>query len=126
MINTLRRRKITLKARHHVTDMGKAKKESLIIVGAGATGLMAAYQLADTFNITILEASAETGGRIRTIEGMEAGAEFVHGDLPLTMELLKKQAPRLKKQAGIFTRSPIATGAGRTILSKAGIHCWIR
>jgi monoamine oxidase len=71
-------------------------KQELIIIGAGAAGLMAALELADDFTITILEARAVTGGRIRSHPSalaplvIESGAEFIHGKLPLTLKLLKK------------------------------------
>lgn len=71
-------------------------KQELIIIGAGAAGLMAALELADDFTITILEARAVTGGRIRSHPSalaplvIESGAEFIHGKLPLTFKLLKK------------------------------------
>jgi monoamine oxidase len=71
-------------------------KQELIIIGAGAAGLMAALELADDFSITILEARAVTGGRIRSHPSLlaplviESGAEFIHGKLPLTFKLLKK------------------------------------
>jgi len=71
-------------------------KQELIIVGAGAAGLMAALELADDFTITILEARAVTGGRIRSHPSslapvvIESGAEFIHGKLPITFKLLKK------------------------------------
>jgi monoamine oxidase len=70
------------------------EKQSLIIVGAGAAGLMAGYQLADKMDVIILEAQDRIGGRMHTISQkgrlIEAGAEFVHGDLPVTMGLLKE------------------------------------
>jgi monoamine oxidase len=69
----------------------------VIIVGAGATGLMAAYTLAKAGKkVTILEARNRAGGRIHTIddasfvEHAELGAEFVHGNLPVTLKLLKE------------------------------------
>ena len=75
-------------------------KPSLIIVGAGASGLIAARELAPLYNITLLEATNRVGGRIHTVEQhgslVEAGAEFVHGNLPITLDLLQ--------QAGIETR----------------------
>lgn len=68
----------------------------IIIVGAGAAGLMAARELSPRYKVTILEARKEAGGRIRTIyhpdatTHLEAGAEFVHGKLPVTLQLLKE------------------------------------
>jgi len=115
---------------------------AVIIIGAGAAGLMAGRELsAAGIPVTILEAAPVPGGRIRTLQGpefplsasplsspdpalspapasspdslsspgaptnppsspdpardrvfsgpIEAGAEFVHGNLPLTLGLLK-------------------------------------
>ncbi|MCF6406347.1 FAD-dependent oxidoreductase [Chitinophaga filiformis] len=69
--------------------------EEIIIIGAGAAGLIAARELAGQYKITILEAMNTTGGRIKTIyrDGIkiaETGAEFVHGELPITIGLLKE------------------------------------
>jgi monoamine oxidase len=67
-------------------------KQDLIIVGAGAAGLMAARTLAAQFNITILEAAAAAGGRIHSTGSLpvEGGAEFIHGHLPQTIALLQE------------------------------------
>jgi monoamine oxidase len=80
-------------------------KPSVVIVGAGATGLMAANVLADKFDVTLLEARERAGGRIQTIfngsvSQLEAGAEFVHGDLPETFRLLKKAGIKYHKVEG--------------------------
>jgi monoamine oxidase len=71
-------------------------KTDVIIIGAGAAGLMAAYTLVKAGKtVTILEARNRLGGRIHTINEKfssptELGAEFVHGDLPVTLALLEE------------------------------------
>src|SRR3954462_9840894 len=70
-------------------------KYDVIIVGAGAAGLIAMKTLLECgYNVCVLEAAAMAGGRIQTEdndylnEKIETGAEFIHGDLPLTKQLL--------------------------------------
>jgi len=79
----------------------------IIIIGAGAAGLMAARELANAGKkVTILEARNRIGGRVCTqqVAGfskpIEAGAEFVHGDLPLTQTLLKEAGISLRTMTG--------------------------
>lgn len=69
----------------------------ILIVGAGAAGLLAARRLsASGFNVHLIEAAEFAGGRIRTVSisgfpaPVEAGAEFVHGDLPVTVALARE------------------------------------
>jgi len=66
-----------------------------LVIGAGAAGLIAMRNLSDAGKtVCMLEAAGIAGGRIVTIrdnrfnEPVEAGAEFIHGKLPLTMKLL--------------------------------------
>ncbi len=73
------------------------EKFDVIIVGAGAAGLMAAKILCDAKKkVCILEARDRVGGRVHTLikkgfsKPVEAGAEFIHGKLPLTICLLKE------------------------------------
>ena len=81
---------------NNLSSADAAFSQTIVIVGAGAAGLMAARELsAAGKDLIVLEAAGRPGGRIRTIGGngfvkpVEEGAEFVHGDLPLTLQLLK-------------------------------------
>src|SRR3569833_2119816 len=72
-------------------------QEPILIIGAGAAGVMAAYDLSRAgLPIVVLEAMDGPGGRIHTIHGegfstpVEGGAEYVHGSLPITLGLLKE------------------------------------
>ncbi len=71
----------------------------VIVIGAGAAGLMAAWEFAQTGKSTaVVEAKDYIGGRIHTIQDknfdlpVELGAEFVHGDLEITNLILKRAA----------------------------------
>ncbi|NIG52517.1 NAD(P)/FAD-dependent oxidoreductase [Chitinophaga sp. Cy-1792] len=93
------------------------KHPDVIIIGAGAAGLMAAYSLMKAGkSVTLLEARDRTGGRINTVHHhdnlaqAELGAEFVHGNLPVTLDLLKEagipysntQFKMLRSRNGVF------------------------
>ncbi len=68
----------------------------VIIVGAGAAGLMCAYTLAKSGKrVLILEARDRVGGRIWQVEEgfgfpIQAGGEFVHGDSAVTHALAQE------------------------------------
>ena len=69
---------------------------STLIIGAGAAGLHAASELSRLGRpCLILEARDRIGGRIHTVPDgdgrpFETGAEFVHGDLPITRRLMEE------------------------------------
>jgi monoamine oxidase len=70
---------------------------SILIIGGGVAGLTAAYELSrHKFSVTLLEAKPRLGGRIHTFvngsfsQPVELGAEFIHGDLPHTLSILKE------------------------------------
>ena len=73
------------------------KNTEIIVVGAGAAGLMVARELSKAGKkVIILEARGRIGGRIYPLAkeewGYEAqgGAEFVHGEAPVTHLLIKE------------------------------------
>lgn len=86
------------------------EQQTVIIIGAGVAGLMAAKELSGRYKVIILEADAITGGRIKTIKNdvflhpVEAGAEFIHGDLPLTLSLMKEAGIRYHPIGGEMMR----------------------
>lgn len=77
-----------------------------IIVGAGPAGLYAAYLLAKRGRrCLLLEARSRIGGRAHSIKTpqvplIETGAEFVHGRLPVSMQLLAEAGLRFTKATG--------------------------
>jgi monoamine oxidase len=79
----------------------------LIIVGGGASGLLAARELSKSgLKIAVIEARDRFGGRIHTLNvpssplPIELGAEFIHGELPITTRLLNEAVIRYKPAFG--------------------------
>lgn len=72
-------------------------ERSIIIIGAGAAGLQAGRRLSKAgYTVIVLEAGATPGGRIHTLPAgtpagfsmpVEGGAEFIHGELPVSLAL---------------------------------------
>lgn len=84
----------------------------IIIIGAGACGLNAARELSrNGKSVAILEARNRAGGRIYTVKDetfalpVETGAEFIHGDLEYTKQLLKEAGIKYTEIGGALFRS---------------------
>ncbi|MBC7949619.1 MAG: FAD-dependent oxidoreductase [Chitinophagaceae bacterium] len=88
----------------------KGKVRTIIIIGAGPAGLMAAKKLSKKYKVIILEARDRIGGRIQSVMEpgfstlVESGAEFIHGKLPQTFRLLKKAGIGYEKMQGQMYR----------------------
>ena len=83
-------------------------QKSVIVVGAGIAGLVVASNLADKYQVVLLEALPRIGGRIYTLKPqrfsmpIEAGAEFVHGDALQTIALIKRAGLKIHEIDGQF------------------------
>jgi monoamine oxidase len=87
--------------------MTRLHQTHLLIVGAGAAGLMAGRELARASKrVTILEAQERCGGRIYKLSAeefgypAEGGAEFVHGAAPVTRALMREAGLSLSPRGG--------------------------
>ena len=81
----------------------------IIIVGAGAAGLMAGCKLAPYHDVTIFEGRDRIGGRMNTIQDnftrfVEEGAEFIHGELAHTISQLNESGTKFYPMKGRIWR----------------------
>jgi monoamine oxidase len=93
-------------------DASEPTTRDVVIIGAGAAGLMAARELTRAGKqVVVLEGSRRVGGRVLTLfetrAGMpiELGAEFVHGDAPMTTRLLDEARLATVPVSGAHVRS---------------------
>jgi monoamine oxidase len=107
----------------------------ILIIGGGAAGLMAGRILAKAGRkVVLLEARNRCGGRIHTLtdelffKKVELGAEFVHGNLPVTLQLLKEagtayessHAEMLQYKNGKFDTESAFTEGWDVLMDKLG------
>ena len=107
----------------------------ILIIGAGAAGLVAANMLAKAGKtVTVLEARNRCGGRIHTLnnelffKNAELGAEFIHGDLSVTLNLLKEAGiahyhaggEMWRYREGRFENENVFTGDWGLLMDKLG------
>jgi monoamine oxidase len=89
--------------------MKKKTRIDVVVIGAGAAGLIAAVELeAAGFSVLVLEARDYVGGRIQTLNSpdfsfrVEAGAEFIHGELELSHVLANSAGAEQRATNGKF------------------------
>ena len=85
------------------------EKADLIVVGAGAAGITAAIEVANSGrSVLLLEARKRLGGRMLTAQAsgaaVELGAEFIHGRPPEIFDILQKHQVTVKAVEGDFLR----------------------
>ena len=87
--------------------MASRRLAHLVVVGAGAAGLMAARELARAGRqVTVLEAKERCGGRIEPLPmeefgyPAEGGAEFVHGAARVTRAVMREAGLALSPRGG--------------------------
>jgi len=86
---------VGIKLAPYRTTSTLAQDEKIIVIGAGASGLIASYWLMEEgYDVTIVEARDRIGGRTWSDYSLapypiELGAEFIHGDQAITWDVLK-------------------------------------
>ena len=74
---------------------GRKNSAQVIVVGAGAAGMMAAYALKQQdVDVIVLEASSRFGGRVKKLEGftdfpLDLGAEWIHTEPQIFNQLTR-------------------------------------
>lgn len=88
--------------------MSSTRPDHVLIVGAGAAGLMACRELLRAGKrVTILEARHRCGGRIYPLPtsefgyAAEGGPEFIHGEAPQTRSLLREAGLKISPIEGV-------------------------
>jgi monoamine oxidase len=75
------------------------------VLGAGMAGLTCARALAERgLRVVVLEARNRAGGRVSTVDGVELGAEFVHGRAPELWALIAECGAEPIGRAGTMVR----------------------
>ncbi|MEM1443749.1 MAG: NAD(P)/FAD-dependent oxidoreductase, partial [Verrucomicrobiota bacterium] len=91
------------------TDLPDSAFEGeVIVVGAGASGLYAAYLLDQAgISFEVLEASDRVGGRLGKVEGfadfpLDAGAQWLHGKKSLAADLAREHGVTIRRDNSSF------------------------
>ena len=94
---------------NETNDKTSPDKADVIIIGGGASGLGAGKEIAKAGKkVYVLEARNRLGGRIYTLTvpgfstPLEAGAEFIHGNMPATQSLLREGGIKFYPIAGKY------------------------
>ncbi len=93
----------------------KALRRRVVVIGGGLTGLAVAWHVRDEVDVTVLDASAEPGGQVRTVPF--AGTQIdVGADAFLARQ---PEAERLVRSAGFGDDDLVAPATGQ-------VYLWVR
>ena len=86
-------------------EMPNGLDADVIVLGAGMAGLACAHELAKQgTRVLVLEARKRVGGRVWTRDGMEMGAEFLHGRAPELWSLIEEAGADTTERDGTMLR----------------------
>ncbi len=72
--------------------------KTIVIIGAGLSGIYAATLLQPFYNVTVLEARNRIGGRIQTLDGFDMGPSWVWAHQPHILRLIRENSLELFTQ----------------------------
>lgn len=120
LLETLSRQLETITHTKSRSSIYSAKSYSIIVIGAGISGITAAHELVQQgYSVTLLEARSRVGGRVETIHldkgvPVELGCHFLHGPAgnPLT-PLFKKF--NITMEAANLTQTAVYDSEGKWV-----------
>ncbi len=89
-------------------DKTNTKKQSVVILGAGITGLVTAYYLSSDYNVLLIEKDSSIGGTAGSFNykdfKLDYGPHKIYTELPGILEEIQKVCPliRVKKKNSIY------------------------
>jgi monoamine oxidase len=109
---------------------GQSASKSVVVIGAGLSGLAAAYELKSVgYDVTVIEARNRLGGRVLTFDSfvpnrfIEGGGELIGRNHPLWIAYAEKFGLKLVPIAEPDTTQPIELG-GKLVSAEESARLW--